>query len=108
MCEAKIPSPSGNHSIRFSLVGGVPHYSVCFEGTEVLSDSGLSLDGDGFTQTASKKGGWTPTIGSKSSCPDAYDECVVRLRKVSKTKRKLDLTFRAYDEGVAFRYTIPK
>ncbi|MCM2372844.1 glycoside hydrolase family 97 protein [Aporhodopirellula aestuarii] len=115
--EVKVTSPSGNHAIQFSLLEGVPHYSVSYQGTAILSDSGLSLDldGEGFsdrfvvenTQTKSQNDSWVPVVGSRSSYPDAYNECVVQLREASGKKRRLDLTFRAYDEGVAFRYMIP-
>lgn len=115
--DVSVSSPSGNHVIRFLLKDGVPHYNVSYQGTAILSDSGLSLDleGDGFsdrfvvedTQTTSQDDSWVPVVGSKSSYPDAYSECVVQLREASGKKRRLDLEFRAYDEGVAFRYRIP-
>lgn len=115
--DVSVSSPSGNHVIRFLLKNGVPRYNVSYRGTAILSDSGLSLDleGDGFsdrfvvedTQTTSQDDSWVPVVGSKSSYPDAYRECVVQLREASGKKRRLDLAFRAYDEGVAFRYMIP-
>ncbi len=116
--EAMVSSPSGNQVIQFSLREGVPHYRVSYQGTTILSDSSLSLNLEGdpwsdrfvveSTRTDSQTGSWVPVVGSKSSYPDAYNECVVQLREVSEAKRRLDLTFRAYDEGVAFRYTIPQ
>ncbi|EMI16864.1 glycoside hydrolase, family 97 [Rhodopirellula maiorica SM1] len=116
--EVTVSSPSGNHAIRFSLAEGVPHYNVSYLGTTILSDSALSLnlEGDGLsdtfvvesTRTNSQDGSWLPVVGSKNSYPDAYHECVVQLREASDKKRRLDLVFRAYDEGVAFRYTIPE
>lgn len=116
--ELNVASPSGNHAIRFSLRDGVPHYSVSYRGTAILSDSGLSLNldpdalSDSFvverTRCGSKNSSWVPVVGSRNSYPDAYNECVVQLRETSEQQRRLDLTFRAYDEGVAFQYTIPK
>lgn len=116
--EAVVSSPSGNHSIRFLLLDGRPHYSVSFQGTTILADSGLALNlenvdfSDRFVvdgkQSESKTGSWIPVVGSRSSYPDSYNECVIQLREISEPKRRLDLSFRAYDEGVAFRYTIPK
>lgn len=116
--EISATSPSGNHVIRFLLVEGVPHYSVSYQGTTVLSDSKLSLtlDGDGLSDTfvvdskqaTTGNSRWVPVVGSKSSYPDVYNECGVQLREASGKKRRLELRFRAYDEGVAFRYTIPQ
>jgi len=113
-----ITSPSGNHVIGFALSKGVPSYSVSYRGTTILSDSRLSitLEGDdlagGFqvdsTSTASKKGSWVPVVGSRSEYPDSYNERIIRLSETAGEKRKLHLAFRAYDEGVAYRYTIPK
>ncbi|WP_145096851.1 glycoside hydrolase family 97 protein [Rosistilla carotiformis] len=116
--EVLVQSPSKNHSIRFNLIDGVPHYSVSYQDTVILADSRLSLDIDGDPRakqfmvagkrSASHRGNWVPVVGSKASYPDAYDEQVVELREASGMKRRLDLTFRAYDEGVAFRYTLPE
>ncbi len=116
--EVTVSSPSGSHSIRFSLFDGKPRYSVAFEGTTILDDSdlSLSLDGDAFgagfvvesTRMVATTGSWTPVVGSKSSYPDSFNECVVKLREASESARELELSFRAYDEGVAFRYMIPQ
>jgi len=116
--EVTVTSPSGDHSIRFSLLDGAPFYSVSSQGTVILSDSGLSLnlDGDGFSdrfvveskQTASHNSSWVPVVGSKSSYPDSFNECVIQLREASRRRRRLNLSLRAYDEGVAFRYSIPE
>ena len=116
--EIVVQSPSGNHSIQFSMSEGLLYYSVSFEGTVILSDSRLSLTteddrwGQHFvvegTRNESKRGSWNPVVGSKSTYPDAYNECVVQLKATTGLQQKLEIAFRAYDEGVAFRYTIPK
>ena len=118
MAETAVTSPLGNHAIRFSLKEGVPHYSVSYGGIAILADSRLSLtlDGDSFsdtfviesTQSSSVNSSWVPVAGSKSSYPDVYNELSVQLREASFKKRRLELKFRAYNEGVAFCYTIPQ
>lgn len=115
--DYKITSPDGKQVIGFRLSNGAPFYNVSYQGTTILSDSRLSLilDGDdlseGFqianTRTDSKNGSWVPVVGSKSSYPDAYNECVIQLRETTGDKRRLEITLRAYNEGVAFRYSIP-
>jgi alpha-glucosidase len=116
--EFAIVSPSENHVIRFTLADGKPAYSVSYQGTQILSKSNLSLsiEGDSFgenfvvesTTMDSKNGSWIPVAGSKSTYPDAYNECIVHLRETTGEQKRLDLVFRAYDEGVAFRYSIPE
>ena len=113
-----IASPAGHQAIRFKLKDGSLYYDVSYRGETILSDSRLSISledsdlGKGFqiddTSTASKNGSWVPVVGSKSSYPDAYNERVIHLSESTGDRRRLDLTFRAYDEGVAFRYSIPK
>ena len=116
--EVSVSSPSGNHVIQFSLLDGVPHYDVSYRGAPILAPSALSLefDGDEFNgalvvdrrESRLQNSSWVPVTGSKSSYPDSFQEIVIQLRESSGKKRRLDLIFRAYDEGVAFRYSIPK
>ena len=116
--ETFTSSPSGDLEIRFSLLDGKPHYSVLYRDLTIVSNSALSLNLDGglFSETfavqstrhKTQSSNWVPVVGSKSSYPDAYNEFEVQLREKSDNGRRLDLTFRAYNEGVAFRYTIPR
>ena len=113
-----ITSPDGNYAVGFTLSNGMLYYNVSYKSTAILSDSQLSmtLGTDDLygsfqvdkTSTDSKNSSWIPVVGSKSSYPDAYNERVIHLSETIGDKRRLDLTFRAYNEGVAFRYTIPK
>ena len=113
-----IASPDGSQVISFKLTRGVPIYSVSYKGDTILADSRLSLTLDESqldsdfriigTREVSKNGEWTPVVGSRSSYPDAYNERVVQLSSSPKEGRRIDLVFRAYNEGVAFRYTVPK
>ncbi|WP_235951858.1 glycoside hydrolase family 97 catalytic domain-containing protein [Crateriforma spongiae] len=122
-----VMSPSQNHAIHFSLISGTPQYQVTYKGQTVLSNSQLGLEiGGGHlrppyivegTETKSQQSSWEPVVGSKSHYPDAFNECIVHLRSSqsddsdqdynSQIPRRLTLLFRAYDEGVAFRYVIP-
>jgi alpha-glucosidase len=50
---------------------------------------------------------WQPIYGEKSSIRDHYNQLVVGLQETVSPNRLLLLTFRAYNEGIAFAYTIP-
>ena len=116
--ESVVASPDGKHAIGFRLVNGSLFYHVSYLGTPILKDSQLSLNLDegNFdadlevtgTTTDSQTSSWIPVVGSKSSYPDSYNERVIHLRETKRLGRKLDLVFRAYNEGVAFRYLIPE
>jgi alpha-glucosidase len=50
---------------------------------------------------------WTPVWGKVSQIHDSYTEMDLSLQEKSGARRLLNLAFRAYPEGVAFRYSIP-
>ena len=45
--------------------------------------------------------------GKASSARDHHRELIVSLEEAAPPRRRLDLAFRAFDDGVAFRYLIP-
>jgi alpha-glucosidase len=108
-----VKSPDGNVVVTFSLSpAGEPRYRVDYLGKPVVTDSRLGFEPDmlgDFSLTLTKRGGhrgsWTNTLGERRDVPDNYNEVAVRLSR--KDGRLLDVTFRAYDEGAALRYTIP-
>ena len=51
---------------------------------------------------------WKPVYGERNSIRDHYNQLTVDLRETAAPHRLLWITFRVYDEGVAFCYTIPK
>jgi alpha-glucosidase len=120
-----VSSPNGDVRIAFSLPGGatpasgVPHYRVGYRGNPVLVDSPLGLDFVGAdaldrdlevigTSRQSRDTSWENALGSKRLVPDRYHELTVSLRERRSPGRRVDLIFRAYDEGAAFRYALPK
>ncbi len=49
---------------------------------------------------------WNPVWGEESQIRDCYNEMLVALRQKN-TGKLLNLRFKAYDDGVAFRYEFP-
>ncbi len=47
-------------------------------------------------------------VGKTSSARDRHQELTVSLQERTKPYRKLDIAIRAFDDGIAFRYQIPK
>lgn len=120
-------SPDGNLVITFELkampqpyLGGVrAYYRVSYKGQEVLRDSPLGLDFKGgkaldqdFELIASDRQShdstWENRFGAERQVRDHYNQLTVSLRESSPPNRLMTLEFRAYDEGVAFRYVLPK
>ncbi|MDP4623915.1 MAG: glycoside hydrolase family 97 protein [Akkermansiaceae bacterium] len=113
-----VSSPDGQTSISFVLAEqGAPTYSVSYDGKPILLSSalGVKLKGDanltegfaiGSTSTSSKDETWKPLTGERSEIRDHYNELTVDLKKDEKPA--LQIKFRAYDEGIAFRYVFPE
>ncbi len=117
-------SPNGNLTVHFSIkddaeiIGGM-FWSVDYKGKTVMEDSRLgfsllnmpSMEG-GFNivdiKRSKHKGTWKPLYGEQSEIRDDYSQMQISVKDNQTPSRKLTLTFRVYDEGVAMRTTFPK
>jgi len=121
----ELKSPDGRIAVNFDLKDisnskGCPVYSVSYDGRPVLVESrmGLKLRDVSLTrnlrvvgQTASASDTtWKPLLAERSTIRDHYNQLVVELQTIraSSHARRLTITFRAYDEGVAFSYSLPR
>ena len=103
------PYPSGRHL----------YYSVAFRGKAVLLDSPLGLD---FADAAPLARGlvveketpgsfdttWERVAGKSRQVRDRGNELTLDLLETATPGRRLRVVFRAYDDGVAFRYVLPE
>jgi alpha-glucosidase len=105
--------------LNFSLKNDSAFYAVFRDGSPVitLSRLGFVLDkGDnlagGFTSdafsTSSFSETWEQPWGEKREILNEYNELVVNLSEKEGLKRKLNIIFRVFDDGVAFRYVFPE
>jgi len=120
---SQLTSPDGRLVLTFAVSnfdGSMycPVYGLTRDGQALITTSklGLTFGSGGLLQnylsvsnemTSSNNSTWQPVYGEKSSICDNYNELVVNLQERIPPGRGLQLTFRAYDEGVAFCYTIP-
>ncbi|MBI5394701.1 MAG: glycoside hydrolase family 97 N-terminal domain-containing protein [Verrucomicrobia bacterium] len=121
---AELKSPDGKVVVLFSVRDdggekGCLFYGVSYRGKPILAESRLGLTlKEGLALTAGFKPvkldcgshdeTWKPVYGERSSIRDHYNQLVVDLADGQTPPRQLRLTFRAYDEGAAFCYTLPK
>jgi len=122
-----LASPDGNVTVTLELKskpqpylpGERVYYRVAYKGIPILADSPLGLDFLGMrsmdrdfevirSSRNSVRGLWENAFGAKRNVPNRYEEIVVQLRERESPYRRVDLVFRAYDEGVAFRYFFPR
>ena len=114
-----IKSPSNKISVNFELTtDGQPSYSVYYNNKPVIFASTLgiklkdktALDANfeiADTKTNSFNESWKPVLGEQATIVNHYNELTVSLIQKG-TKIKMNIIFRVFDEGVAFRYDFPK
>ncbi|MGO8816370.1 MAG: glycoside hydrolase family 97 protein [Terriglobia bacterium] len=125
--DLTVASPDGKIVISFALKsvpqpylpGERAYYRVSYAGVPVLADSPLGLDFEGAppldhdfqiiaTDSKSRDDKWTNNLGPVREVPDHYNQLRISLREKQTPGRRVDLIFRAYNEGAAFRYFLPK
>jgi len=120
----EVKSPDGQVVVSFDVkdVSGVEWcavYSVSYKGKTIIAESGLGLDikdsaplGVGLEIEGVERRGsnttWRPVYGEREEIADSYNEVRIRLRERQGSRRQMVVTFRAYNEGAAFRYEVPR
>ncbi|MBN2473821.1 MAG: glycoside hydrolase family 97 N-terminal domain-containing protein [Pirellulales bacterium] len=117
---AELKSPDGQTVVAFYLAddGGL-FYRVAYRGRPILVDSRLGLDLKDSPPMdrafrivelaeSSRDETWRPVYGERSEIRDHYNQLVIDLEDRQSPPRRLQLTFRAYDEGAAWCYTLPE
>lgn len=111
-------SPNGNLKLSFALdANGTPTYAVRYRNELVVQSSTLGIQikdkkplDHGFqvvnTTTLTKSEDWNPVLGEQSVIHNRYNERTVYLLQ-NETGVKMNIVFKAYDEGIAFRYEFP-
>jgi alpha-glucosidase len=122
--EHVLKSPDGNVIVEFDLKDaveqrGCPAYAVKYNGRLVIADSNLGLTikdaaplQAGFeiveVSRTSHDSTYSPVYGERKTIRDNYNQLVAELKEINPPHRRLQLTFRAYNEGAAFCYTLPQ
>ena len=114
-----VSSPSNVNTIEFFLDdSGSPFYLVKHGETIVVDSSAMSFD---FKEQASLKSGlkilniterpfdetWEMPWGEQRTVRNHYNELLVELEESEAPHRQWNIYFRAYDDGIGFRYEFP-
>ncbi|MDR1153350.1 MAG: glycoside hydrolase family 97 N-terminal domain-containing protein, partial [Bacteroidales bacterium] len=112
-----VASPDQSVSVRIEATDQL-QYSVTFAGQPVIAESslGFAFNGEPDLQkdlsvvravSSSRHDVWTPVVKSKhAKITDACNELVLVTEEKAGLRRRMDIVFRAYDDGVAFRYRL--
>jgi len=122
--EHIVTSPDGNVVITFDVkdIGNQPRciaYSVGYDNQPIIVDAQLGLAIKDATPlesgfdildvfTSRHDSTYSPVYAERKTIRDHYNQLVADLKESHPPYRRLQLTFRAYDEGAALRYTVPK
>ncbi len=120
-------SPDGNLKVEFELKanpqaylpGERAYYRISYQGSQVLRDSPLGLDFVGSrpldhdfeivrSDRKSYSDTWENAFDVKRRIPDNYNQLTISLEERHAPNRRLDVIFRVFNEGVAFRYFLPE
>ncbi len=114
-----VQSVSKNISLDFKLSkSGQPTYSVTYKGKTVVTESNLGLklkDKRNFDSNFkidsvgnfSFNENWKPVLGEQATIKNQFNELLIALSQ-NDNKIKLNIIFRVFDDGIAFRYDFPK
>ncbi len=109
-----VSSPDGSIVLRADLLGGKAYFSVQKDKKQVVEQSGLGIaaEGNSFTKNlsfreskrASSEVSYDVVSGKKSHVETSYNELTLSFD--GKYDMTLELVFRAYNDGYAFRYCL--
>lgn len=114
----QLASPDGKIEVKINLENGLT-YSVSHQGKLLVQPSklGFSLNKPEIKLTEfelldseekSVDQTWTPVYGERSNIRDQYRELRLRLKAKSQPAGEIQVVFRAYNDGVGFRYEFPE
>ncbi|MDR0830644.1 MAG: glycoside hydrolase family 97 protein [Prevotellaceae bacterium] len=114
-----LKSPDGNIEVTFGIKDSKPYYSVLKNGAEIIKPSALGFllnENDNFccdfiilgTENDSKDETWQQVWGEEIDVRNHYNELTIKLQEKGGKKRILNIVFRAFDDGVGFRYVFPE
>ena len=118
--ENTVSSPNSELNVKFDInEAGQPLYEVSFNGKTAVKPSLLGFDlkdkeglSKNFTivNTTSKSFNetWQMPWGEQLDVVNNYNELKVELEENSELKRKLNIVFRVYNDGIGFRYEFPE
>lgn len=113
----RVTSPDGHLVLTAGLDHGRPYYELRRDGRPILLRSFLGLklkDGDlssAFRITArhraTKDETWSEPWGEEATVRNHYNELRLALAQTTAQKRRMDVVFRVFDDGIGFRYEWP-
>ncbi|MEL7490704.1 MAG: glycoside hydrolase family 97 protein [Pseudomonadota bacterium] len=117
--EIEIASPNGSIAVTVSDEGGHASYAVRFDDEDVITTSRLGLlfkERHGFdrnleivaSEEASADATWEQPWGERRQVRDHHNEALITFAATEGPARSFAVRFRVFDDGIGFRYEVPK
>ncbi|MEL7445134.1 MAG: glycoside hydrolase family 97 protein [Pseudomonadota bacterium] len=116
----EVSSPDGDITVAVSDEGGHATYTVSYNGEVVMEPARLGLlfaDHHGFedgleigaaSEVRTTDDTWEQPWGERRLVRDHHNELLVTFNSTEGPDRRMNLSFRVFDTGIGFRYTIPE
>ncbi len=111
-------SPDGSLKLTVNIKDGKASYAVAKDSRQVIVNSALGFilaNGDNFNSNFKVTGvlkethddTWEQPWGEDQYVRNNYNELKLCLQEKNGLKRRMDIVFRLFDDGLGFRYEIP-
>lgn len=116
--HVSIESPDKKIQVSLDIVNTKVYYDIRVDEKPILRRSQLGFEfsnqpalSDSFRivdfTTNSVSETWEQVWGECKEVKNEYNEAIIQLQEFNQYKRKLNLTFRVFDDGIGFSYEIP-
>jgi alpha-glucosidase len=112
----ELASPDKSLVLTLQLTNGEITYTLLKDEKAILKDSKLGMKTDQFeflnnltitnTKRKTRKKSWRQVWGEQSKVTDHHNELEITVK--TQDKNKMIIRFRLFDDGLGFRYEIPK
>ncbi|PKP03787.1 MAG: alpha-glucosidase [Bacteroidetes bacterium HGW-Bacteroidetes-6] len=117
--NARLNSPDSNVVFNFSLISGVPAWTLFFYDNEVIEPSTFSFQlndqpdlGKNLicksSEISSSDEYWGPVWGTDAQIRNHYNQVILHLQEADGLQRKINFVVRVYNDGIGFRYEFPE
>ena len=114
-----VSSPDGKTKLSFNLTNGIPTYKVIYNNDTIINTSHLGFEfkeqdalKDQFeiigSSISSADETWLQPWGKNKSIRDHYNQLKIELKEIGEPGRLMNIFFRTYNDGAAFRYEFPE
>ncbi len=115
--DIQVSSPDGAVTVTVGVKSNQPYYQVNYNQKQLISPShlGFQLE-DGFVgkkvrltakHFATKDETWNQPWGEELTVRNHYNELTVSFVEQTGGKRRMNVVFRVFNDGVGFRYILP-